>query len=279
MHESGSGPERFRWSTLFIRLVVVIMVLGVAAGGLWLVVTIARPSSGPTTSTIPAQDVEPADVAPRSSAPEGNSVPELGGGKTQQAGEDALGEWAEQVGSHVEVPVRALQAYGNAELVIREEMPDCQLSWTTLAGIGRVESNHGRYGDATLGEDGRPSEPIIGVPLDGSDGVQEVLDTDDGQLDGDTEYDRAVGPMQFIPSTWENYGADATGDGKADPQQIDDAALAAGRYLCADERDMAESDGWWAGVFSYNHSVEYGQKVFGLADSYSQQAESVDSSR
>ncbi|KMS77543.1 hypothetical protein ACZ91_64175 [Streptomyces regensis] len=68
------------------------------------------------------------------------------------------------------------------------------------------------------------------------------------------------------------YASDGNGDGNADPQQIDDAALTAARYLCAGGRDMSSAEGWWAGIMSYNNSVEYGQKVFGLADTYAAQA-------
>jgi membrane-bound lytic murein transglycosylase B len=163
-------------------------------------------------------------------------------------------------------------AYGNAELVLRSTQPSCHLSWATLAGIGRVESNHGRFAGATLQDDGRPSKPIIGVPLDGSAGVKAIRDTDHGLFDGDPGVDRAVGPMQFIPSTWRKWTSDANLDGVGDPQQIDDAALAAGRYLCAGNRDLATPKDWWAAVFSYNNSVPYGQKVYGLADSYARDA-------
>jgi membrane-bound lytic murein transglycosylase B len=158
--------------------------------------------------------------------------------------------------------------------VMRDVAPECRLSWVTIAGIGRIESDHGRHGGAVLGDDGRPSPPIIGIPLDGSPGVREIRDTDGGVLDGDRKYDRAVGPMQFIPTTWKLYGVDASGDGKADPQQIDDAALATARYLCDHGRDMATGQGWWDGVLSYNHSVEYGRKVFALAEHYAELAQS-----
>jgi membrane-bound lytic murein transglycosylase B len=186
-----------------------------------------------------------------------------------------LGAWAERAAPVVGVPARALIAYGNAELAMRSAQPGCRLSWATLAGIGRIESNHGRYGGAILGTDGRPSKPIIGVPLDGSPGVRTIADTDGGRFDGDAARDRAVGPMQFIPGTWARYAADGNGDGLGDPQQIDDAALAAARYLCVNNRDMAGAQGWWAGIMSYNNSVEYGQKVFGLADGYAKAAQSV----
>ncbi|HEX2130001.1 MAG TPA: lytic murein transglycosylase, partial [Actinophytocola sp.] len=184
------------------------------------------------------------------------------------AGEDPLRAWASRLAGPSEIPARALMAYGNAELVLRTEDPGCHLSWATLAGIGRIESDHGRYGGAVLRADGRPSTPIIGVPLDGSPGIRTISDTDGGRFDGDAQVDRAVGPMQFIPSTWRHWAADANLDGRGDPQQIDDAALAAARYLCANDRDLAVPADWWAAVFSYNNSVSYGQKVFGLADDY-----------
>jgi membrane-bound lytic murein transglycosylase B len=175
----------------------------------------------------------------------------------------------------VDIPARALVAYGNAELVLRSVKPKCRLSWATLAGIGRIESHHGQYGGAVLGADGRPSKPIIGVPLGGSPGVKAIGDTDGGRLDGDPSTDRAVGPMQFIPSTWAKYASDGNEDGVADPRQIDDAAFAAARYLCANGRDMASASGWWSGILSYNNSIQYAQKVFGLADGYAKAARTV----
>ncbi len=98
--------------------------------------------------------------------------------------------------------------------------------------------------------------------------MKAIADTDGGKFDGDTVYDRAVGPMQFIPSTWAVMGVDASGDGKADPHQIDDAALSAAFYLCAHGRDLSTGDGWWDGVLSYNRSVDYGRTVFALAEHY-----------
>ena len=166
------------------------------------------------------------------------------------------------------VPARALRAYGTAELAQRTATPDCRLSWATLAGIGRVESDHGRLGRADLDADGVARPRIIGVPLDGSAGVREVLDTDGGALDGDPTHDRAVGPMQFLPSTWARYGADGNGDGVRDPHQLDDAARAAARYLCAGDRDTATGVGWWDGVLAYNRSGEYARLVWAATDRY-----------
>jgi membrane-bound lytic murein transglycosylase B len=243
---------------VFLRAGLVLLVLALAGSGVWLLLAATRPEQSPIE--VPAASVPTVDVTPGAVAP---PQPQAGA-----VGEDPLRTWADRVAAHIDVPARALMAYGNAELVLRTTQPNCHLSWATLAGIGRVESNHGRFGGATLREDGRPSKPIIGVPLDGGVGVRAIGDTDHGQWDGDPKVDRAVGPMQFIPSTWRKWASDANLDGVGDPQQIDDAALAAGRYLCAGNRDLATPKDWWAAVFSYNNSVPYGQKVFGLADNY-----------
>ncbi|WP_298177809.1 lytic murein transglycosylase [Saccharomonospora sp.] len=273
MADSDSSTSTSR--VVLVRLLVVLVVLLLGAGGVWLVARAAIPFASPTTTDVPALRIEPADVEPGSEAPVDDSDTGPLRKDDTDTGVNTLEEWAEYLAPAVGVPARAMAAYGNAELVMRDEAPACHLSWATLAGIGRIESDHGRYGGSVLGGDGRPSPPIIGIALDGSPGVKAITDTDDGVLDGDREYDRAVGPMQFIPSTWKLYGVDASGDGKADPQQIDDAALAAARYLCDHGRDMATGQGWWDGVFSYNHSVDYGRKVFALAEHYAELARST----
>ena len=161
----------------------------------------------------------------------------------------------------------ALQAYGYAELATAGSQPSCHLHWTTLAGIGKVESNHGQA-HATLSADGFARPPIIGAALDGKDGRIQLTDTDRGRLDGDTTWDHAVGPMQFIPLTWNAWAVDGDNDGQSDPNDINDAALAAARYLCAGGRDMSSPDGWWAGMRSYNALQSYAQDVFDAANDY-----------
>ncbi|CRK58350.1 POSSIBLE MEMBRANE PROTEIN [Alloactinosynnema sp. L-07] len=253
---------------ILIRLLVVVLALVAIVGVGWLVRVVVVPTAGPLADDIPALEIEAAPVEPGSVAPGGLAAPQ----PQAAGGADPLRAWAERLAGPTGIPARALMAYGNAELAVRSSSPGCRLSWATLAGIGRIESNHGRYGGAELREDGRLSKPIIGVPLNGSPGVKAISDTDGGLFDGDAQVDRAVGPMQFIPSTWRRWTSDANLDGVGDPQQIDDAAFAAGRYLCANGRDMGSAQGWWAGVFSYNNSVPYGQKVFGLADEYARTA-------
>lgn len=179
---------------------------------------------------------------------------------------DPLQGWAQQQWQRTGVPVPALRAYGRAELRLATEQPGCRLGWVTLAGIGAVESDHGRYDGRSLGEDGRSSAPVVGIALDGV-GVARVADTDRGALDGDPTLDRAVGPMQVIPSTWRRWASDGDGDGRSDPQDIDDAALAAARYLCASGR-LSSDVGWRAAVLSYNASTPYLLDVAAWANAY-----------
>jgi len=234
------------------------------------------PAAGdPSTSQVPAPGTSPATAPGTSSvivpgtSPGSTPVPR---GSAVPAGLSPYSAWAASLAKVIDVPARALQAYGNAQNVVAREQPGCHLSWTTLAGIAHIESNHGRYAGRTLQSDGRSSTPIIGIPLDGGPSVQAISDTDGGALDGDKLWDRAVGPFQFIPSTWAKWKADANGDRVADPQNIDDAAVAAGHYLCAGGRNLSDGASWWRAILSYNNSNEYVQNVFNGADSYARAA-------
>ncbi|MFD6448499.1 lytic transglycosylase domain-containing protein [Promicromonospora sp. NPDC060204] len=176
--------------------------------------------------------------------------------------------WLRDTAERTEIPRRALAAYAGASLRLAETLPECGLGWNTLAGIGAVESIHGSYLGASTDADGLVSPPIIGIALDGSEGVMEILDTDEGELDGDVRWDRAVGPMQFIPTTWGDYAQDGNLDGRADPHQIDDAVLTAAHYLCESGGDLTTDDGWTAALAAYNRSVSYAHDVADLATSY-----------
>lgn len=186
---------------------------------------------------------------------------------------DALAEWAAPISAQIGVDPQAVRAYGNAALIAAESWPACNLSWNTLAGIGWVETRHGTYtgrtfDSARLDDAGFVDPPIVGPALDGTGSFAEIRDSDGGVFDGDTTYDRAVGPMQFLPGSWQIYGRDANGDGAADPQQIDDAALSAANLLCANGRDLATPEGWRDAIFGYNNSNDYVIKVRDAAANY-----------
>ena len=218
------------------------------------------PDLGPTAApSAPATPVYPTATLPATDTTPG---PNLG------RPSDPLAGWAQEVGSRVGIPPAALQAYGYAEWVLSQTTPGCQLRWTTLAAIGKVESDHGRTQGATIGPDGEVRPQIVGPALDGNGDRKLISDTDDGQLDGDTSYDRAVGPMQFIPTTWQQDGADADGDGVKNPHDIDDAALAAAQYLCKGGRDLTKPQDWWNAILSYNNVQAYAEQVFAAANEY-----------
>lgn len=152
------------------------------------------------------------------------------------------------------IPASVLAAYLRAEKTVGESDARCGLRWQLLAAIGKVESGQARGGQ--LDASGTTVRPILGPVLDGN-GFANIPDTDGGAYDGDARYDRAVGPMQFIPSTWAAWGQDADGDGRRDPNNVYDAALAAGRYLCAGNRDLRVAADLDRAVLSYNHSAQY----------------------
>ncbi|WP_326663406.1 lytic transglycosylase domain-containing protein [Streptomyces sp. NBC_00385] len=152
------------------------------------------------------------------------------------------------------IPASILAAYKKAQQTVAGTDGACRLPWQLLAAIGKVESGQARGG--RVDAQGTTLSPILGPALNGQ-GFALIKDTDNGAYDGDSTHDRAVGPMQFIPSTWATWGQDGNADGRKDPNNIYDAALAAGRYLCAGSRDLALAADLDRAVLSYNHSDEY----------------------
>lgn len=209
--------------------------------------------------------IDRSDEGPISGPPakQAEEVP-LADGSTTEPDE----EWVTETAASRQIPVRAMQAYARTEISQREAALECNLRWNTLAGVGSVESAHGTLGGAGLDAAGVPSKRIIGPPLNGENGTRAIKATKESTaLHGDEEWDRAVGPFQFLTSSWDQYGADADGDGEANPHDIDDAALGAANHLCDGERDLA-GDGWVKAVFAYNNSMAYVDKVRSIADSY-----------
>jgi membrane-bound lytic murein transglycosylase B len=164
------------------------------------------------------------------------------------------------------IPARVLQAYRAAADHEAYYDPGCHLSWTVVAAIGRVESDHAHLGSVRT--DGTAVPPILGPLLSGSNGFAAISDSDGGRLDGNRTWDRAVGPMQFIPQSWALHGRDANGDGKTDPQNVDDAAQATAGYLCTGYRDLSRPhDLRWA-IHGYNQSWPYVRAVLAWAKAY-----------
>jgi membrane-bound lytic murein transglycosylase B len=166
------------------------------------------------------------------------------------------------------IPAVALAAYQRAQTVINAADPTCHLPWELVAAIGRVESDHGRAGGNRLTDQGVATPGIYGRALDGSHGTTLIRDTDAGQYDHDTKYDRAVGPMQFIPSTWSIVGVDADNDGQRNPQDIYDASLASAVYLCSGSDDLSTDAGDRSAVYRYNHSQQYVDLVLAIMHAY-----------
>jgi membrane-bound lytic murein transglycosylase B len=270
---SGWRRPAARLSLTSVAAVALLLTVGVVGG--YLVPALAargvgaRPAANKQQALptgVPGSGL-PGAGTPRPAAPTESASPGVGATPQATSGPTALAAWAAPL-DKLGIPRVALEAYGYAELTTAQTTPSCHLSWTTLAGIGKIESNHGTHGGSTLLSDGMVTPPIYGPPLDGSNDNKLIRDTDQGQLDSDKMYDRAVGPMQFLPSTWKHWGTDADGDGHADPQDINDAALSAARYLCADGHNLSTGAGWWQAIHSYNDLDKYASDVFAAADAY-----------
>ena len=169
-------------------------------------------------------------------------------------------------GRRPRLPHTVFLSYLAAEARERRARPGCHLDWPMLAGIGEIESTQAQAG--RVRPDGTSYPPIYGPTLDGRGGYEAVPDTDHGRLDGDPYWDRAVGPMQFMPQTWEEWGSDGNGDGRADPQNVFDASLTAARYLCANGRDLAVPAQYAGAVLSYNDDWAYVHAVRAWARYY-----------
>jgi hypothetical protein len=156
------------------------------------------------------------------------------------------------------IPATVLDAYRRAAARSAGLDPNCHLPWQLLAAIGKVESGHAESGDVDAR--GTALRPILGPVLDGSNGtaaipaVANTINTVDTNAD---TWARAMGPMQFIPSTWAAWGVDVIGAGAPDPENVYDATAAAADYLCGNGRDLSTPDGVSSAILSYNNSPRY----------------------
>ena len=175
------------------------------------------------------------------------------------------------------IPAPVLDAYVQAAARLEGEYEQCQgMGWPVLAGVGKVESNHVAGRQVSASGDVRPT--MIGPRLDGSGvggNTTPHMDSDGGEWDGDTGYDRAVGPMQFIPTTWASHGLDGNGDGIADPHNVFDAMWSAAVYLCvshprAEPVDFTDPDHLEAALLRYNRAGWYADQVMGHIEAYTE---------
>ncbi|MDT0304389.1 lytic murein transglycosylase [Streptomonospora wellingtoniae] len=278
---SVEHPPPPRWKQGVAAAAAVVSTLGVAAGVAG-VAGMFEPSRPPQLPPGPDDAAGSIDTVP-GGAGQGESAGSGASGGTDQAADsrrspdpdrvaDPSPEWLDTVSEATGIPRRALEGYARAQLAATEEQPACRISWPTLAAVGEIESGHGTAAGGEIGADGRTTEDVIGIPLDGTDNTAAIPDSDGGSLDGDSEWDRAVGPMQFIPTTWRTWGADADSAAGADPHDIDDAALSAARYLCSEGRVLTSDSGWWDAILTYNESRSYGEDVLAAADRYATEA-------
>lgn len=246
---------------------VLVVVLALISGAL---VTLAVAVSSDEETV---REAKGARVAPTAGAPAPTPAPPNPSGTATPPSVDPYrpdAGWVQRTAAATGIPPRAMAAYARAHLQLQAEQPECAVAWNTLAALGWVESAHGTLDGTVLGEDGLSTPAIFGPRLDGEH-FAAIHDTDAGAMDGDATWDRAVGPLQFIPSTWATWAADGNNDDRADPHQIDDAALAAARYLChTDGLDSTEA--WRRAVFSFNHSDDYVGDIAAVATTYAERA-------
>lgn len=168
------------------------------------------------------------------------------------------------------IPLVAYDAYRSASQAAPTITDSCEVDWAVVAGIAQVESRHGRIdSDHRLAADGDVEPPIRGRPLDGTSGTQTIVDSDNGELDGDATWDRAMGPLQFIPTTWRELGRDGNADGETDPDNLYDSALTAVAHLCLREPgDYSDRGELRRALIAYNASGRYADDVLRWVDRY-----------
>jgi membrane-bound lytic murein transglycosylase B len=251
------------------RVAAVAALVGIAGGGSYAVASVGAP---PSRIKVPAQEVHQASGVDRVPAlPLVAGLPDVYSASDGPVQTDGVASPWMTAGTGTGangIPRAALAAYTQASRLLAQADGACGLDWALLAGIGKVESDHGRWGGNALDATGRTRPGIYGLPLDGAPGIALIHDTDGGSLDRDPVFDRAVGPMQFIPGTWRVVGADGDGDGTADPQNMTDAATAAGIYLCSGHSDLRTSEGATRAILRYNNSADYVREVLSYANAY-----------
>ena len=166
-----------------------------------------------------------------------------------------------------QIPSAAIAAYQRAAAVLGGADKRCHLEWTLVAAVAQVVTAHGSTGGGALDQKGMLRPKLTGKPLRGRDGTR-IPDSDAGRLDGDERFDRPVGPLQLSPATWAVVGVDSDGDGRRNPHDIDDAALAVSVLLCSGEDDLRKRAGRVAGVRRINDDRSFIETVLAVDRAY-----------
>ena len=240
------------------------MTFGVGAAAMAVLVSGQSPHSGARPTAAPSPSASPSAALQPSSA-EFDDFLAVAGKPAASAPIRKLPRIRLSSVSVAGIPPVPLTAYRRAAHARAALQPGCHLPWWLLAGIGFVESGHAHSGGSGhVGWRGVARPPIYGPMLDGSHGFKAIRDTDNGRLDGDRRWDRAVGPMQFLPSTWTQWAPTAN----ANPQNIFAAAGATAGYLCAGGSDLSQPRPMALAVYSYNHSFDYVRLVLSVGARY-----------
>jgi hypothetical protein len=222
---------------------------------------------GVTLTSAGAEPEQPPTPPPSSSAVDLDAPPAGESTDTTRAAFSSHRPWLGSARAG-DIPWAALGAYQRAAGILGKVEPGCGVSWQLLAAVGQVESEHGQARGGEPGADGVVRPAIVGAPLNGTGPRPTLKDTDGGRIDGDPTWDRAVGPMQLLPGMWQVAGVDGDGDGERSEQDLDDAALAAGVYLCATGPDLDDPERAAQALVSYNGSEGYADQVLAVAKQY-----------
>lgn len=169
------------------------------------------------------------------------------------------------------IPTILLDAYRGAAAYLHTTDPSCGLTWPDLAAIGQIESGQATFSGTRIAANGDTYPAILGPPLDGSAGMATLAATTPGIFDGGGPFERAVGPMQILPSTWASIAPSLPTGAVSDPNNIFSAALGAGIYLCraAGPGGLSTTAGLASAYASYNHSAAYVSEAVGLEQHFS----------
>lgn len=169
-----------------------------------------------------------------------------------------------------DIPSQAVGAYQRAEAVLARADKSCHLDWTLIAAVGQVVSGHGSTAGSELAANGAMRPRYTGKPLT-DDRDRRVPDSDAGRLDGDQRFDRPIGPMQLSPATWAVVGVDGDGDGKRNPNDVDDAALSVSVLLCSGDEDLRKRADRVSGVRRINNDRSFIETVLAVDRGYQAQ--------